>query len=189
MSYGNNALLLYDDALPICGPFGKLGMYRDSLDHMLARSEDGHMRKLILIFLLACTACTTQAQGPGREDAGVSASAAATGSAAIGGAAGGDTLARIRALVGGATCTESGQCRTLPVGAMPCGGPESYLPYSTAGTDEKALRGLGEQYKAARQAAHKTGGMMSICRHLPDPGAVCVSGRCQLGASSPSVAR
>ncbi len=142
------------------------------------------MRKLILIILLACSACTTQAQDPGRKDVPAPASGVATGAAGSG-----DTLARIRALAGSATCTESGQCRTLPVGAMPCGGPESYLPYSMAGTDEKALRALGEQYKAERQAASKAGGMMSICRHLPDPGAVCVSGSCQLGASSPAVAR
>ena len=141
------------------------------------------MRNLILILLLACSACTTQAQDSGRTNPAAPASAAANG------ATGGDTLARIRALAGGATCTESGQCRTLPVGAVPCGGPESYLPYSTAGTDEKALRALGEQYKAERQAANKAGGMMSICRHLPDPGAVCVSGSCQLGASAPAVAR
>jgi len=140
------------------------------------------MRKLILIFLLACSACGTQAQDPGRT--AVEAPASATRSAA-----GGDTLARIRALAGGGSCTESGQCRTLPVGAMACGGPESYLPYSMSGTDEKALRALGEQYKAERQAANKAGGMMSICRHLPDPGAVCVSGSCQLGASSPAAAR
>lgn len=139
------------------------------------------MRKLILILLFGCAACTTQAQDPGRKDV--------PAGAAAGAAAGGDLLARIRALAGSATCTESGQCRTLPVGSMPCGGPESYLPYSVAGTDEKALRDLGGQYKAQRQAANQAGGMMSICRHLPDPGAVCVSGSCQLGASSPSAAR
>ena len=141
------------------------------------------MRKLILVLSLACAACTTQAQDPGRKGE------AAPRAPAAGQAAGGDLLARIRALAGAATCTESGQCRTLPVGAVPCGGPESYLPYSMSGTDEKALRALGEQYKAERQAANKGGGLMSICRHLPDPGAVCVSGACQLGASSPSVAR
>ncbi|MFN3789981.1 hypothetical protein [Massilia sp.] len=136
------------------------------------------MRKLILIFLLACSACATQAQDPGRKGVPAAASGAA--------ASGTDTLARMRALAGGGACTESGQCRTLPVGAMACGGPEAYLPYSMSGTDEKALRALGEQYKAEREAANKAGGMMSICRHLPDPGAVCVSGSCQLGASSPA---
>lgn len=139
------------------------------------------MRKLILIMLLACSACSTQAQDPARKDA-----RAPENTAAAGAAAGNDTLARIRALAGGATCTESGQCRTLPLGTMACGGPEGYLPYSMSGTDEKALRALAEQYKAERQLANKAGGMMSICRHLPDPGAVCVSGSCQLGASSPA---
>lgn len=142
------------------------------------------MRKLILILLLACSACATQAQDPGRKDAG-----APAGAAPAAAAAGADTLARLRALAGAATCTESAQCRTLALGSMPCGGPESYLPYSTAGTDEQALRALGQRYQAERQAANKAGGMMSICRHLPDPGAVCVSGSCQLGAASPAVAR
>lgn len=171
--------------MDVCCCLGKpVDAYRDSLDHMLARREDDPMRKLILIFLLACSACSTQAQDPGRKAVEAQASGGATRSAA-----GGDTLARIRALAGSGACTESGQCRTLPVGAMACGGPESYLPYSVSGTDEKALRALAEQYRAERQAASKAGGMMSICRHLPDPGAVCVSGSCQLGASSPAVAR
>jgi hypothetical protein len=131
------------------------------------------MRKLMLILLLGCAACTTQAQDPGRKAA-----------SAAGG--GGDTLARIRATIGEAPCTDSGQCRTLPIGAMACGGPQAYLPYSESRTDEKTLRALGEQYKAERQAEIKAGGMVSTCRHLPDPGAVCTSGSCQLGASSPS---
>lgn len=139
------------------------------------------MRKLILILLLGCSACTTQAQDPGRQPARPAVPAESSAPAQ-----GGDTLARIRALIGPASCTESSQCRTLPVGAMACGGPQAYLPYSTSGTDEKALRALGEQHKAERQAEIKAGGMVSICRHLPDPGAVCVSGACQLGASSPA---
>jgi hypothetical protein len=142
------------------------------------------MRKLFLLFLLACGACSSQAQDPGPT--GQSAPASRPGTEA---AAGGDTLARMRALAGAATCTESSQCRTLAVGSKPCGGPERYLPYSLSGTDEKALRALGEQYKAERQAANKAGGMISNCRHQLDPGAVCVSGTCQLGAAGLPVAR
>lgn len=139
------------------------------------------MRKLFLILLLGCSACTTQAQDPGRK--GASAGTPAAGAAA---AQGGDTLARIRALIGEASCTHSGQCRSLPVGALACGGPQAYLPYSESGTDEKALRALAEQFKAERQAEIKASGLVSTCRYLPDPGAVCSSGSCQLGASSPS---
>jgi hypothetical protein len=69
---------------------------------------------------------------------------------------------------------------------MACGGPEAYLPYSTARTDEKALRTLAEQHKARRQAEIKASGLMSTCVHLPDPGAVCTSGACQLGGGSPA---
>lgn len=136
------------------------------------------MQKLILIFLLGCAACTTQAQDPDRKGAVGAAGAPATG--------GGDTLARIRSVIGDASCTHSGQCRTLPIGALACGGPQAYLPYSESRTDEKALRALGEQYKAERLAEIKAGGLASICRHVPDPGAVCSSGSCQLGGSSPS---
>jgi hypothetical protein len=133
------------------------------------------MRKLILILLLGCAACTTQAQDPSRKG-----TPAASGTQA----AAGDTLARIRSMIGDASCTESSQCRTLPIGALACGGPQAYLPYSASRTDEKALRALGEQYKAERLAAIKASGMASICVHVSDPGAVCSSGSCQLGASS-----
>lgn len=141
------------------------------------------MRNLILILLLACTACSTQAQPPQGQDAGRDqGQALASRSTAPGDGAA--TLARIRALAGDAGCSASSQCRTLALGARACGGPEAYLPYSTAATDEKALRALGEQYKAEREAANKAGGMMSICRHEPDPGAVCQAGKCVLGSSS-----
>ncbi|MCA1247060.1 hypothetical protein [Massilia sp. MS-15] len=141
------------------------------------------MRTLILILMLGCTACTLQAR-----DSGFKAPVAnpATAPATAPGADGGDALARMRALIGTASCTESSQCRTVAVGAQACGGPQAYLPYSQARTDEKALLALAGQHRAEVKARLADGGMMSICRHLPDPGAVCVSGSCQLGASSPA---
>jgi len=173
MSCGNNCRCCRATCSGKGCRFGKARhAWRDSLDHTRGSREDEGMRKLILILLLGCAACTTQAQDPGRKAAPA--------------AAAGDTLTRIRATIGEASCTDSGQCRTLPVGAMACGGPEAYLPYSESRTDEKALRALGEQYKTERQAAIKASGMVSTCRYLPDPGAVCTSGSCQLGASSPS---
>ena len=41
-----------------------------------------------------------------------------------------DLLTQLRALDRG--CTSDAQCRTVAVGAKPCGGPETFLPYSTA---------------------------------------------------------
>ncbi len=132
------------------------------------------MRTLILVLLLGCAACSTQAQDPKPAPAPAAAAPA------------GDTLARIRTMTADATCTEHGQCRTVAIGATPCGGPQEYLPYSMTRTNEKALLELAARYKAERQAQNGAGGMMSACRHLPDPGAVCTAGACQLGASSPA---
>jgi hypothetical protein len=96
-------------------------------------------------------------------------------------AAAGSTLDQIRAMIGAAACTDASQCRTLAVGARACGGPEAYLPYSTANLSEPALQALAERYKGERQAQNQASGMASNCRFIPDPGAVCRAGTCQLG--------
>lgn len=85
-------------------------------------------------------------------------------------------------MIGGAACSDGAQCRTLPVGARACGGPEAYLAYSTANLSEPALKALAERYQRDRQAQNEASGMMSTCRVIPDPGAVCRAGTCQLGA-------
>lgn len=95
------------------------------------------------------------------------------------------TYEKIRALVGDASCTDSSQCRSLPLGARACGGPQGYLPWSTARTDGNALRALAERYKAERQAQIKQKGEMSDCRFMVDPGAVCQKGSCQPGQALP----
>jgi hypothetical protein len=103
---------------------------------------------------------------------------------------GGDTLARIHALVGVPSCSADAQCKTLALGARPCGGPEGYLAYSSARTPEAELRVLGGTYQAERRAANNRAGMVSDCRVQPDPGAVCRAGACTLGAApSAPVAR
>lgn len=87
-----------------------------------------------------------------------------------------------------ASCSDHSQCRSLPIGHQACGGPQSYLAYSTLRANEAAMRELGERYKAQRQAEVVKRGEMSTCRYNPDPGAVCVSGSCQLGAAAASSA-
>jgi hypothetical protein len=134
------------------------------------------MQRLLLILLLGCAACTSQAQDPERKTA--ASAPAAPGQ--------GDTLARIRALAADASCSDHSQCRSLPIGHLACGGPQSYLAYSTLKANENTMRELGERYKAQRQAKVVKRGEVSTCRFNPDPGAVCVSGTCQLGASSPA---
>ena len=126
------------------------------------------MRNLVIVLLFGCAACTTQAQSPAKP--------------APAGQAG--TLGEIRALIGTPSCSDASQCRTIALGARACGGPQGYLAYSTAQTDENALRALGERYKAERQAQIEASGEMSDCRFIADPGAVCSAGTCQLGTGA-----
>ena len=134
--------------------------------------------------MLGCTACTSQAQDPDSKTVAPAPSAASTPSTQP--AKGQDTLASIRAAIGSAACTDNGQCRSLPVGARACGGPEAYLAYSTAGGQEAALRALAERYQKERQDANAASGMRSTCQVMPDPGAVCKAGTCQSGAANPA---
>ncbi len=155
------------------------------------------MLKILLPLLFACTACTSEASAPPVPPAPVPVSQAASASAPAPAPAApvpantpapaqapaskqGDLLAQIRALIGNASCTDGSQCRTLPIGARACGGPEGYLAYSTSSAPEAELKALAERHKQERADFHAKSGMMSNCRFMPDPGAVCVAGTCQL---------
>lgn len=91
-----------------------------------------------------------------------------------------DTLAQLKALAGDAACSSDAQCRTVPVGAKACGGPESYLAYSTDKTSPGKAAELAQRYRKEREAANKASGRISDCRFLMDPGAQCRAGKCQL---------
>jgi len=127
------------------------------------------MRPFPFLLLMACVTCVA---------------CAATASAPAGAPAkpevAGDTLAKIRALIGNAACSDSVQCHTLAIGARPCGGPQAYLAWSSAHTDGAALAVLGAQFRQEREAAIAASGEMSTCQFLPDPGALCRAGTCQL---------
>jgi hypothetical protein len=135
------------------------------------------MRTLILLILAGCAACTTVAapQAPQAPQAAQSRTAPADAS--------GDTLARIRALAGSASCSSDAQCHTLALGARACGGPDGYLPWSSETTPQAEIQALGERYKEERRAANKATGGISTCQFLMDPGAVCRAGTCQLGSN------
>ncbi len=146
------------------------------------------MKKLILLLLtFACAACSGGTQTKSHAELLGAGRAASPQQLAQQGAKAdpGATLARIRSMVGNAACTEDAQCHTLALGAKACGGPESYLAWSSARVGESELRALGEAYKEERRAANKASGMMSTCQFLMDPGAMCKAGTCQLGGGDP----
>lgn len=130
------------------------------------------MRKLAILFTLACAACSTRAGDPPAV-AGGPAKAAPV-------AAGAGTLGQIRALIGAADCSSDSQCQILPVGARACGGPASYLAWSSAKTDAGQLQALAERHKAEQQADNMAAGRISTCIAIAPPAVACRAGACQL---------
>lgn len=133
------------------------------------------MRRLLILLLLGCATWAVSAGEPvpaQRGGAPVQANPA-------------DTLQQIQSLIGSAACNDHAQCQVLPVGARACGGPQSYLAWSSAHTDRGALEVLGERYKAERLAQIAARGEMSDCRVIAEPKAVCQAGTCQLTSNLP----
>ncbi len=85
---------------------------------------------------------------------------------------------QIHAEIGAASCDAPAQCKTLAVGAKACGGPESYLAYSTKTSDGAKLTALAARDAQARKKADARAGMVSTCSVVSDPGANCDAGRC-----------
>jgi hypothetical protein len=143
------------------------------------------MRFLPLLLTLACVACGNPPAG-GAPAAVVAPAAAgklaptAASTPAPAAAASAGTLADIQRMVGAASCSEASQCRTIALGARACGGPQSYMAWSTASTAEAPLRALAERYQREQQAANLASGAISTCQFMSNPGAVCQANVCRL---------
>lgn len=82
--------------------------------------------------------------------------------------------------VGVAQCASNAQCRTLALGAKACGGPQAWLAWSTSTSRETKLRALAEELAALQRQRFTQSGMVSNCRYVADPGAMCQSQKCVL---------
>jgi hypothetical protein len=95
--------------------------------------------------------------------------------------------ARVQQLIGDAACDNSHQCRTVGIGAKACGGPESWLAWSTKVTDAQALDEAVRALAQARVEENRRSGMASDCAMRPEPPVVCRprgndgQSACQLG--------
>lgn len=86
--------------------------------------------------------------------------------------------AEIKAMVGTAAATEPLQCKKTGLGHKPCGGPASYLIYSTQGLDEALLLQKVSRYNQLVQAEQQRLGLVSDCAIVPEPGVALVGGFC-----------
>ncbi len=102
-------------------------------------------------------------------------------------AGGADLLQQLRAEIGTAACETAQQCKTVAVGHKACGGPETYLAWSSKSSDAGKVRKLADAYGAQRKNENIASGMISTCSAVMDPGATCTAGRCVTGGGNPAI--
>jgi len=103
----------------------------------------------------------------------IAGTAAAVDSAAAAASAAAEDQSRVNSLIGDAACDTQSQCRTVGIGARPCGGPESWLAWSIKSTDPRALQDAVQAQAQAAKDANQRSGLASDCRVRPEPTAVC----------------
>ena len=89
-----------------------------------------------------------------------------------------DLYSQIQELANVEGCTSSSDCALLPIGNKPCGGPESYMPYSKTNSDVAQLKKLGQEYSKMREQYNKDNQIMGTCVITPKPQVSCLRNQC-----------
>jgi hypothetical protein len=79
----------------------------------------------------------------------------------------------VKTRIGPAVCAVDADCRALPMGARPCGGPSEYLPYSIRGTDEGALARLSADHRRLSAELDAQRQAVGTCEALAEPTPYC----------------
>lgn len=90
----------------------------------------------------------------------------------------------IQAIIEPPTASNLAQCQAIAFGAKACGGPKTYLIYSTAQTDEARLRTLVNEYNRLDAERNERLGLGSDCALVVQPDVALVGGQC-VAASAP----
>ena len=84
----------------------------------------------------------------------------------------------IRTLVDSSVCNNETDCAYIAFGSKPCGGPWSYLVYSTS-IDVDLLKSKVEQYNKMEDEYNKKHGIGSDCAVVLPPSSLkCENGKC-----------
>lgn len=88
----------------------------------------------------------------------------------------------IEDLANSSTCSESTECRFIAFGSKPCGGPWSYLIYSTS-VDTDMLEGMVATYNNRQAAFNAKYGEVSDCAFVNPPALLlCENDTCIAGS-------
>ena len=86
--------------------------------------------------------------------------------------------AALRELVTHPSCGDVLQCRSIAFGSKPCGGPWSYLIYSTQTADSAAIVDAVAKYNEGEARRNEMEGRSSDCVFVSAPQLECVESRC-----------
>jgi hypothetical protein len=93
-----------------------------------------------------------------------------------------DRLEELRRMIereiGIPSANEPSQCKLIPFGSKPCGGPWGYLVYSTLKTDESRLKQLVSDYNQLQKKMNDEGKILSDCAIAPEPRLEFADGVC-----------
>lgn len=81
--------------------------------------------------------------------------------------------------VGNADASSLNQCRLIPIGDKPCGGPWGYLVYSTEESDVATIESLVEKYNKLDRIRNEKEGRMSTCDVATEPELTLTEGACR----------
>lgn len=84
----------------------------------------------------------------------------------------------IKAMIEPPTATHLDQCQVIAFGSKACGGPKTYLIYSTARTDERRLRTLVNEYNRLDAERNERLDLVSDCMLLGPPDVQLAGGQC-----------
>ncbi len=98
------------------------------------------------------------------------------------------THEQLNQLIDDPRCDNSSQCKVLPVGSRACGGPSSFIVYSTKTADTAEVEKLAKDITALEKRFNAVNDMMSICQHLTTPSTQCSNNTCvKIDGSAQSV--
>jgi uncharacterized protein YdcH (DUF465 family) len=72
------------------------------------------------------------------------------------------------------------QCKVTAFGAKPCGGPTTYLVYSSLQTKENKLKRLVGQYNSLQDKINKETDAISDCMFIEEPKPIIQNGMCKI---------
>ena len=86
--------------------------------------------------------------------------------------------ARVLQMIAEPVCQDVSQCRSVAFGSRLCGGPASYLVYSTQATDSAALAEVVAQYNQLAALRNQGFDVLGPCVFVEPPTLACDGFRC-----------